>query len=195
MTSIIRNFNTDDNFWETNPAFKSIGVFRDFYDEDTSKGKATSSQLMWAVAFLLDPHHDNPWKNLSEDDKKMLIRDDFLKKDVFDWKAIDHIVKEYYNRVLTMAEKDFYELMEKMHERKEFIKNTPYSLDAYELNEETGKKKLVKGTAAQLDKMVVDTIKLYEQLELVKQKIEKQQQIDGETKAGMQESATEKGLL
>lgn len=193
MTSITRTFNTDENFWETNPAFLTISKFEHFYDLDKSKGKKKSSQIMWAIAFLLDPHQDNVWRNLNEHDKKMLIVDDYLKNSKFKWSEYQDIIDEYYNRVLTLAEKDFYELQEKMHERKEFIKNTPYSLDA--LEEVDGKMRVIRGTAAQLDKMVVDTAKLYEQLEVVKQKLEKEAAQDGETKGGMQESATEQGVL
>jgi len=193
MTSITRTFNTDEIFWETNPSFLTISKFEHFYNLDKSKGKKKSSQIMWAIAFLLDPHPDNVWKNLNESDKKMLIVDDYLKDDKFKWDEYQDLINEYYNRVLTLAQKDFYELQEKMTERKEFIKNTPYSLDSME--EIDGKMRIVKGTAAQLDKMVVDTAKLYEQLELVKQKLEKEAAQDGETKGGMQESATEKGLL
>lgn len=193
MTTIVRNFNTNDNFWETNPSFLSIGLFKRFNEEDKSKGKKNSSQIMWAIAFLLDPHVDNPWKNLSEQDKKILIADEYLEQPNFEWEKYEALIEEYYKRVLTLAEKDFYELMEKMHERKEFIKNTPYTLDT--LEEVDGRIRSIKGTAIQLDKMVTDTIKLYEQLELVKQKLEKEKLSDGETKGGMQESATEKGLL
>lgn len=195
MTSITRNFNTDDNFWETNPAFKTIAVFNNFYKEDKTKKKVKSSQIMWAIAFLLDPHQDNPWKNLSNNDKKLLIIDDYLNDKKFEWDKYDILVDEYYKRVLTSVERDFFELVEKMNERKEFIKVTPYTLDTFEFNEASGKTRKVSGNAMSLDKMIVDTAKLYEQLELIKQKLAKEKQIDGETKAGMQESATEKGLL
>lgn len=193
MTTIVRNFNTDDNFWETNPSFKSIEKFRHFYELDKSRSKKISSHIMWAIAFLLDPHQDNPWKNLSEVDKKILIADEYLEVAKFKWEDYQDLIDEYYQRVLTLAEKDFYELIEKMHERKEFIKNTEYTLDS--LEEIDGRTRSIKGTAAQLDKMVVDTAKIYEQLELVKQKLEKEKNSDGETKGGMQESATEQGLL
>jgi len=63
MTTITRNFETDENFWETNPAFKSIKVFNEFQKKDKSKNKSRSSQIMWAIAFLVDPHKHNPWKN------------------------------------------------------------------------------------------------------------------------------------
>lgn len=179
MESIVRNFNTDENFWETNPSFKLIKEFKEFHDTDKSKGKGKSSQLMWAIAFLVDPHEHNIWKNLIEEDKKMLIQDDFLKKKDFDWEEYQPLIDTYYNLVLTTPEKDYLELISKMTERKQFIKDTPYTLD----------------NAKILDDMVLKTAKLYEELEVVKQKLAQSKDIDGETKGGMQESATEKGLL
>lgn len=193
--SLLRNFNTDENFWETNPIFKTVKIFEEFYNKDKTKGKKKSSQIMWAIAFLVDPHEHNIWKNLTELDKKVLIQDDFLKNDKFKWSEYQELIDEYYNRVLSIPEKDFQELIDKMNERKEFIKSTPYTLDSYEEDPSTGKLRLIKGNAKDLDKMVVDTAKLYEQLEIVKAKLERSKAIDGETKAGMQESATEKGLL
>lgn len=193
--SLLRNFNTDENFWETNPIFKTVKIFEEFYNKDKTKGKKKSSQIMWAIAFLVDPHEHNIWKNLTELDKKVLIQDDFLKNDKFKWSEYQELIDEYYNRVLSIPEKDFQELIDKMNERKEFIKLTPYTLDSYEEDPSTGKLRLIKGNAKDLDKMVVDTAKLYEQLEIVKAKLERSKAIDGETKAGMQESATEKGLL
>lgn len=179
MESVVRNFNTDENFWETNPSFKLIKEFKEFHDKDKSKGKRNSSQIMWAVAFLIDPHEHNIWRNLIEEDRKMLIQDDFLKKKDFNWEDYEDLTDLYYKLVLTVPEKDYLELISKMTERKQFIKDTSYTLD----------------NAKILDDMVLKTAKLYEELEVVKQKLSQSKQIDGETKGGMQESATEQGLL
>ncbi|AGO48984.1 hypothetical protein N356_gp092 [Cellulophaga phage phi14:2] len=195
MDSIVRNFNTNDNFWETNPSFLTVAIFQKFNSEDKSKGKSKSSQIMWAIAFLLDPHQDNIWRNLSDEDKRLLIVEDYLKIKDFKWNDYQELIDSYYSRCLTVPEKDYLELIDKMTERKNFIKNTPYTLDSYEIDERSGRPKLIKGNAKDLDKMVVDTVKLYEQLEVVKEKLEKSKHQDGETKGGMQESATEKGLL
>lgn len=190
MDTLVRNFNTDENFWEVNPIFKTVKIFNDFYKNDKSKGNKNSSQIMWAVAFLIDQHPDNIWRNLTEDDKKTLIAEEYLKKKDFNWDLHSDIINEYEKRILTLPERDFVDLVEKMHERKLFIKHTPYTLDT--LSEDG---KTIKGTAKDLDSMVVNTVKLYEQLEVVKQKLERSRQVDGETRGGMQESATEQGLL
>ncbi len=195
MDSILRNFETNENFWVTNPAFLTVKLFKEFHSKDKSKDKSKSSRIMWAIAFYLDPHEHNVWRNLSNEDRKMLIADDYLKQKKFNWEDYQDIISEYYKRVLTRPEKDYYELVEKMTERKDFIKNTPYTLESYEEDPETGKFRTVKGTAKDLDSMVTNTIKLYEQLDAVKAKVERAKQLKGETKGGMEESATERGLL
>lgn len=190
MTTIVRTFETQENFWQINPSFLTIKKFKEFYNSDKTKEKAKSSQVMWAIAFLIDPHTDNPWKNLANEDKRNLIYTDYYK---INWDDYEELIDEYYNRCLTPAERNLFDIIEKMNERAKFIKNTEYSLDQYE--EMDGKTKLVKGTAVQLDKMVVDTKKIYEQLDQIQQMVNKENTDNGKTKGGMQESAAEKGLL
>jgi len=190
MTSILRTFETNENFWLVNPSFLTIKLYSNLHKSDKSKDKLNSSQTMWAIAFLIDPHTDNPWKNLATVDKRDLIYNDFFK---INWDKNEDLIDEYYKRCLTLAEKDFYDMQEKMHERALFIKNTKYSLDEFE--EVDGRSKLVKGTAPQLDKMVVETKKIYEHLDAIEQLMKKDQADGGKTKGGMQESAAEQGLL
>jgi hypothetical protein len=187
MTSIIRNFNVDENFWVVNPGFLTIKNFIELHKSDRSKDKFHSSQKMWAIAYLIDPHTDNPWKNVAEEDKAKLLKEDFYD---IDWVEYQHVIETYREHCLTLGEKDFIRLQNKMHERQNFIENTAYTLDT---TSEEGRN--IKGTALQLDKMVVDTLKIYEQLDQVKAKLEKEKSNEGSTKGGMQESAAEKGLL
>ena len=51
-----------------------------------------------------------------------------------------------------------------------------------------------KGTADQLDKMMVNTVKIYQQLEQVKEMLDKES-IEGHGKGGAIESASEQGLI
>jgi len=191
MTTITRTFETEENFWEVNPSFLTIKLFREFNKSDKSKKKAKSSQIMWAIAFLIDPHTDNPWKNLADEDKRALIKTDYLD---IEWDEYEDLIAEYYNRCLTAAERNLYDMVEKMNERSKFIKGTEYTLDHME-EMDNGRFKTVKGTALQLDKMVVDSKKIYEQLEQIQQMVNKENTDGGKTKGGMQESAAEQGLL
>ncbi len=63
MTSISRNWNTDENYWSLHPQMKTIKAFRELYERDKKKSKRDSSTMMWAIALLVDPHEQNPWRN------------------------------------------------------------------------------------------------------------------------------------
>jgi len=193
MTTIVKNFNPDLNFWDLNPSFKTIKLFNTLFEEDKSKKKDNSSQLMWAIAYLIDPNEANPWKNISEEDKKLLIADEYLENKKFNWIEVQHLIDEYEERCLTIAEKELVRFERKLVDRGNFINTTRYSLDEYE-ESSNGKVKLVKGTADQLDKMMLNTTKLSEQLSLIKDML-KQEQSQGSLRAGASKSASESGKI
>lgn len=195
MTTISPNWNTDLDYWSLHPGMKTFLVFDSLYREDKSKDKTESSKLMWAIALLVDPHEKNPWKNVNPLDKKMLISIDFLKDEKFNWDSEDiiNLIEAYKDKCLTVAEKALVELQSKLAERAKFIKETTYTLDWYEETEKGGVK-LMRGTAPQLDKMMTETKKIYDHLDLIKKQIETEN-ISGSIKGGAIESASEKGEL
>ena len=77
----------------------------------------------------------------------------------------------------------------KMRERQKFIDKTEYTLDYLDDN---GRPQ--KGTATQLDKMMVDSDKIYERHEKLKALYEKSEE-DGHVFGGRTESASEQGLI
>lgn len=190
--TIAKNWNTDENFWDMNPGIKSIGLFKTLLSKDKSKGKAQSSNLMWAIALYADPHEENPWRNLVDEEKKSLIATDFLKDPKFNWEHPEII--EYINTYIfyctTIAEKELISFEKKLVERGAFIMNTKFTLDYFD--EVTGKPK--KGTADQLDRMLVNTGRLYDQLEEIKAKIAKES-AEGHLRGGAVESISEEGLI
>lgn len=178
MTTITKNFNTDSNFWETNQAFKTIKLFREFYEEDKSKKKENSSQIMWAIALLIDPNEANPWRNYSEESKRLLIADEYLNNPKFDFNSVKHLISEYENRCLTVAEKELVRFERKIVERGDFIANTKITLE----------------NAHELDKMMLNTTKITEQYKIIKDMLSKEES-EGHLKAGAEKSASEKGLI
>jgi len=195
MTTISPNWNTDLNYWELHPGMKNFPSFKILYDKDKSKSKIESSKVMWAIALMVDPHEKNPWKNVNPLDKKMLISIDYLQNEKFNWdtEEIVNLIEEYKDKCLTVAEKALIELQAKLAERAKFIKETNYTLDWYEETEKGGVK-LMRGTAPQLDKMMTETKKIYDHLDLIKKQIETEN-ISGSIKGGAIESASEKGEL
>ena len=192
MTSLSRNWNTDENYWSLHPQMKTIKAFRDLYERDKKKGKNESSTMMWAIALLVDPHELNPWRNTNPLDRTKLIAEDYIGDVDFPWEDddIQLLIDTYTDFSLSPAEKALVQIEKKIADRGRFIHKTDYSMDSY--NEDTGK--VEKGTADQLDKMMVNTVKIYEQLEKVKEMMDKES-VEGHGKGGAIESAGEQGLI
>jgi hypothetical protein len=190
-SSIAIHWNPDESFWVLHPAVKTIKAFYDLFKSDKSQHKRNSSKLMWAIAMFLESKEENPWRNLNVDDRKALIAEDFLGDKNFNWeqKTVAELITTYENHITTLAEKELFRLEEKLHQRSNFIAKTDYTLDGYDENG-----KLQKGTVDQLDKMVLNTGKLFEQIETIKSKIS-EDSAKGSLRGGEIESASEGGLI
>jgi len=169
---------------------KTVKAFKDLYDKDRTKSKKTSSTMMWAIVLYCDPNEENPWRNESDKIKKQLISSDFLLDKAFDWEHQDTVllIEEYTNRCLTIAEKELVRIQKKMSERGDFIDKTKYSLDTYVEG------RTIKGTADQLDKMMVSTIKIYEQLDKIKGMLAEESN-KTRLRGNESESATDEGIV
>jgi hypothetical protein len=73
---ILNGFDTDINFWKANPQLKIPQPFADILSTDKSKTKSKSSQIMWAIALLVDP--ESKFSNISLKNRKKMIGEDFL---------------------------------------------------------------------------------------------------------------------
>lgn len=176
--SLLNSFDTDANIWEIEPQLKIPRVFAELYDSDKSKGKAHSSKIMWAIALLVDNSEANKFRNLRDSDRRVLIATDFLKDESFDYSQYQEHIDLYTELNMSKLERELRQQELKLEERAKFINDTPYDL-------ETGDK---------LDKFLINTTKLYDQIRELKDKI-KSDSDGGNTKGGMLESASERGLI
>jgi|TARA_B110000967_G_C18886207_1_gene564126 hypothetical protein len=192
MISISKQWNTDENYWILHPQMKTIKAFKALYTRDKKKDKSVSSTMMWAVALLVDPHEQNPWRNTNPLDRKDLIAEDYLGDIKFPWEDadIELLISTYKEFSLSVGERALIELEDKIADRGRFIAGTSYSMDEY--NEESGK--ITKGTADQLDKMMINSIKIFEQVDKIKELIGKES-LEGQGRGGAVESAGEQGLM
>ena len=189
MSTFLTCLDTDLNFWEENPNFKSIREFKNFWKLDKSPKKTRSSRIMWAIALCNDKNIENTWRNEDDADRLPLLAQDVIKEPNFDWESIEDLMYIYQERVLTKPERDLVQFEIKMRERQKFIDKTEYTLDSYD---ENGKP--LKGTAPQLDKMLVDSDKIYKRHEELKAIYEKSEE-EGHVRGGREESASESGLI
>lgn len=167
MIKIPELFKGTENFWEFNPEYKI--VFDEFYAKDKSKDKEKSSRIMWAFYFKLHP--DSSFYNLP--DKDNIIIEKIIKDTKFNWEKHELEENLFYSTILTPAERELYDWNTTLHKRRKFLNEQEFTLDSY--NDEG---RLQKGTADQLDKMLANTAKLYQdynkiQKELKEEKLKK----------------------
>jgi hypothetical protein len=149
---ILDNFKEEHSFWEYNPQFKII--LKDFYSNDKSKNKDKSSKIAWAAALLVHPRSE--FYNLP--DKDIILARDFIKEKGFKWDDYKEVVDTIEDTILSQAEKSLVSWDKTLKKRDEFIHSQDFTLDDY--NDDG---RLVKGTADQLDKMLANTNKLYQE--------------------------------
>jgi hypothetical protein len=181
MERLINNFSIYESFWECNPNIIAIKEFNEVYEKET-KGKTNKGRqglLMWAIALLVDKHPDNPYKNLCEDDRRTLIKEDYLKDPNFDWSKVEDLVKVYKTFCLSPVDRALLQIENKLEERTKMIDDTPYNI----------------GNAEDLDKLILKTKPLKDLYKEMKSELEMEQSSDGVIRGGRKESISEKGAI
>jgi len=177
------------SFWEVFPYMKEVGLFRKLYLADRSENKNKSSKTMWYLAMTKDI--DSEFYSMSKSEQEDSLFDTLglnVIKFVGNQEELDLLLNAFEDFIDTPLSADVRALENKMKERKLFIQNTQYTLDAYEEGLD-GKQKLVKGTAPQLDKMVTDTKKLHEEIRSLRDALKSAQSEQG--KGGRKDSFLE----
>jgi len=194
MNSLLSNYSEKANFWKLYPVYKVTNPFKDLYKSDKSKNKINSSTLLWGILFLIDDSIHNPLANLPLDEKKDIIKMDYFEDKDINWDDYSDLIDSFRNNLYTKFKRDLIEWEIKLEERRKFIRDTPYSLDS-EIELPDGKKKTTKGTAAQLDTMAANTVKIYDLMEKLENKVIAEKEGLGEVKGNRRESASESGKI
>jgi hypothetical protein len=189
MDTILKIVDPTENFWIANPAFLTIRLFKSYHDEDKSKKKDYSSRVMWAIAFLVDMHPQNVWRNKGEEEKKPVLAEDVIGDKAFDWYKVQDLIDTYLSHCVSIPKKELRNFLNKIHQRQKFIDDTPFTLDSFD---ENGRP--LKGTATQLDKMMVDTAKVWAVHDDLLAKFEEEDE-EGAARGGRSESISEQGII
>lgn len=194
MDSPLAKFDTEANFWTCNPQFKIKVPFKDIYDGDKSSNKEKSSRLMWGFALLLDPVY-SIYKVFRRPEREKIVVREWLNTDdfkEFSWGQYHEALETFENLTTSPARRALADWNNKIQDRSEFLRTTSYTLDTEEFTEK-GKKISVKGSASQLDKMMIDTPKIYAEYQRVLREMDQE---TAERAMGDGEmSATEKGMI
>jgi hypothetical protein len=178
MTSPLINYKEGINYWDVDTQLTTIEPFKSLYKKDSSKKKDHSSQMMWAVAFYIDPQ--SKLVNYASAEKQIVISNDIVTIKI-DWDKLSVYIEAYANLYLTQIQRSLANWKYKLEERDKYLIGLPYS-------------ELGLDEASKLDKLLSDTPKLFEQYfkmeEALKEEISK-----GLNKGGRKESLSEQKLI
>lgn len=159
---MIDTFDIEQNFWDLYPDFKIAMSFKTLYKQDKSRGKEKSSKLMWFVVYTTDLN--SKFYKLSQDERYEIISTDYMNDSNFynnNILDINPLIEDYIKLSFSAAQKQLRAWDLKSDERAAFIASMPYNFETYE----------------DLDKMAVNTSKIYKELETIKEALSKE---DGE---------------
>lgn len=172
----LSNFDINLNFWEANPQLIILKEFQTIYGSD--KGGARSSQIMWAVAFVVDV--DSDYFGMEDQEKMKLIAEDWLEEPNFKWEDYKDVISAYIYVVDGPIRRSIRDWGEKLDERRDFINGLKYSLT----------------NAALIDKLMISTKIIYEEYQKATDTYLHQGDADaGNTKGDLVESLTEKKII
>ena len=173
MRALISIYDPTGNFWDLNPKFKTLDMFAELYRKDKSKKKASSSLQMWVVCSFLEK--ESPYASIEENvedrngQSRIISRD--LTEDDNWWAESEEMLLPYRERyqffLYTAARRSLVNWENKLMERDRVLADTSYEIG---LTDENGK--LVGSNVAILDKMLVDTGKVWDQFFKIKEVVE-----------------------
>lgn len=166
----------EDNFWELNPHLRYLSPFKELYAKDKSSKKADSSKDMWCIWMLEDPSLDNKVFHFTKERQAEIVKN-YNSKFAEDRKEIQAIREVYDDFCLSIAGRAYKEESATMADRTAFLRNAKYTFDYYEQDPKTGKTKIVKGNATEIDAMRLRTIKINESYKQVERMFEEEQRV------------------
>lgn len=172
----IKNFNTNINFWDANPQFKTVEVFKDYYKKDKSKDRKDSSTIMWGLSFYYD--EESIYYNMPKEDREIAIASGHFGDKKFSWSKISTLQESFANLYLTPAKRQLFEWNRLMDEKTEFMSGQTYSQTNWEM----------------LEKMMISNKALYAEYDNIMKRLVNEKDSTG-VKGGAIESASESGLI
>ena len=174
FTNITKKTSPTVDFWELNPQIQYISPFNKLKDKFED-----SSQHMWAIFFMSDPDEDvNRFYRYDIEKRKKNIHNFYPN---IKWKnpLFNECLDAYPVECMTAIKRSLKELMDSLVQRRNFLINTPYTLD----------------TIAKLDGAHAKTGKIYDELEKTIAKFTKQKEEDVRVYGGRKESFSERKMI
>lgn len=116
------------NFWDFNKELEYLSPYAEFKSKE---GKRRSGRIMTAIYMVYDPKSKVQISGNRDIEKaKKDIASNFLKDPYFKWNEYNKIIKAYIKDCRTSLEQEFYDYEMELKERRDYIKQLPWDVDA-----------------------------------------------------------------
>jgi hypothetical protein len=154
MRNLTELYNPSLSFWDAAPQLLIIEPFTTFHKNDKSRGKKYTSNIMWAIALLNHPESDIYYVS----DKFKQVSRTMMGDEDFDWNKYSKYIDAFIDAALTEGYKSLASQEDVMKRRSAFMKSQEYTLES----------------AAELDRMLANTAKIYDQYFAIKKRLEEE---------------------
>jgi len=181
MSSILSKFDPTKlhNFWESNPQFNNIKIYKSLKAKDHTAKYLQSSKIMWAIAFFVE-REDNRFIRSTEEERKTLISEEIFGS-AFKWKEHTKLIEYWKKENKTSLERQLEALENYMDKRTILLENSANTITLENL-------KLA-------DEAINRTTGLAERITKLKGMVEEEQSGKGEVHGGRVESLSERGII
>ena len=163
------------DFFVSNPQLKYMTPFNKVWNW-RGRSKKYKSKVMWSIFLLLDTR--SKFARMNYEDRKEEIETFFMGEKIFHLSLVKEVMAQYPEKVMTLTQRNFKIWDEKITERTQFLKDTPYTLDTYEV----------------LEKMMKDSKGIWDSYMKVKAELEAEEGLSV-TRGGFKKSLAEEGGL
>ena len=167
MKNLLQAYKPGASFWTNNPQFTTIQPFKKLYSSDKSRMKTTSSNLMWAIAFINHPKSDAFYVPGKEERYAMDLCK-VLKKDVDSfWESNAGLTEAFVDATLTQAQKSLISWENRLKQRDRFLSKQEYHFGYSDPDGNDWK-----GNSKELDDMNSKTGKFYDEYNKIKKELD-----------------------
>ena len=162
-------------YWEIYPGQRVKKPFALLYNQDKSKNKKISSDIMWGLDLYCSMKKSNPLHNMSKEERQAELLETFLTSEQLD-KVIE-LEDAWVEQNLSYLQRRFRFYQRLIEQREEYMGTLTYPKDT-----------------DVIEKMLSSTKKIWDDVLSIKTKLD-EEDLDVQVKGGREESASEKGLL
>lgn len=185
MRNITESFNLTNNFWDFNPQFLAIPLFEKLHKSDKSRGKKTSSNIMWAITLCNHPESDIYYYSDKENKVYKMVKDKSFKLEDY----VEHI-EAFKDMCLTQAQKSLVAWEDRLRDRDSFLADQEYHFGYVDKDGVE-----YKSNVKELDEMAGRTAKLYQEFAKIGKEIAEEKLEDKRGKGNKIKSATDAGEI